>query len=300
MKYGIPDNIYAVLLAFAILTACEKVDSQEPTLQEGSRYLFTAQIVSDTKASLEPSKWLNKYKTRWSEMDAIILKDATDPRRPGELCYVTQGAGTSTGIFAASLESSSYYAIFASLTYLYEDGQDYIYVPSIQYHHNIRRDIYADSTESDNKVFLSRDYPMAAKSNTRKLKFYNLCSILKFSVTGNGEYLQSILVKSNDGELLSGAGVLDLSGRKPVMTLSGMSVSGGSTELLYKVEQELTSDPLDCYIILPSQDYDKGFTIELHTDTGWMDVVTKTKITLDQSEMFEIKEPVQYVAERDV
>ena len=281
-----------VLAAIAMLAACETVEPQSP---EGTEGLMIAEIVSDTKTYLEPDKKSEIYKTRWSKGDYIYLIDATRPNMYPERCYLVQGEGTSTGYFTVPFESSSYYAMFYP-SYHFFEGQGFCGLPFEQYYYGL----YSNGNETDDKVFLKRAYPMAAKSSTKKLKFYNLCSILKFSVTGHGEYLQHIVVRSNDNELLSGSALVDFNSERPMLTLNSMSFNSGRPELLYKVEQNLTSDPLDCYIVLPSQVYDKGFTIELHTDKSWMEVITKENIILGQSEMFQIKEPIQYVPERDI
>jgi hypothetical protein len=118
--------------------------------------------------------------------------------------------------------------------------------------------------------------------------------VLKVCVTGNGETLEKIRVRSNGGgELLAGNGALDFSGDEPVMV---MESEGGYDYVVYSVDVELDPEPLDCYIVLPSQVYDLGFSLEFYTNDGVMDVTTGTGVKLKRSRLHEIPE-IEYVTE---
>lgn len=284
-------NIFgAALTALVMLSACETLEPQqgivsgavvEETVAED---VITATIGADTKTYLEWD-WVNEvYKTRWSEDDYIWLIEERSDSLKYQTCDILEGAGTSSATFVGSLEADSYYALYAYGA-TFQNGVIYVNLPEVQYHYSYKY--------TENKDFYNRAYPMVARSCTDEFQFENLCSVLKLTVTGNGEMLQKVKVYSNDGsDVLSGYGTVDFSGGMPVMRMD----NGGDSYLDYYVDMSLSSEPLDCYIVLPSQTYESGFTIELYTDAGMMDVTTGQNIVLEQSRLHEVP-VISYVNE---
>lgn len=284
-------NIFgAALTALVMLSACETVEPQqgivsgavvEETVAED---VITATIGADTKTYLEWD-WVSEvYKTRWSGDDFIWLIEERSDSLKYQTCDILEGAGTSTATFVGSLEADSYYALYAPGGSLY-NGMLNVNLPNLQYHYSYKN--------TENKDFVDRAYPMVAKSSTDEFQFENLCSVLKLTVTGNGEVLRKVKVYSNDGsDVLSGYGTVDFSGDMPVMRMD----NGGDSYLDYNVYMTLSSEPLDCYIVLPAQTYEAGFTIEFHTNSGMMDVTTGQNIVLEQSRLHEVP-VISYVNE---
>lgn len=288
-------NIFgAVLAALAVLSACETVEPQENVINgtesEGrpvgsvpsgsgneETFLVTASIGADTRTYLEYDWVTEVYKTRWAKEDSFYLIEDRADSLIFETCPLVDGEGTSTGTFAASLEADAYVAV-----YFYggnfSEGILSANMPEEQYH-------WSYSADSGNKAFVNSAYPMVARSTTRDFQFENLASVLKLTVKGNGEHLEKVRVYSNDSQdLLSGIGRIDFAeGELPVMTMVS-----GQTYVDYRVSEYIYSDGLECYIVLPSQTYEAGFTIELHTDAGVMDVTTGENIVLEQSKLHEV------------
>lgn len=276
-----------------MFSGCETFEPQDNPVNDlpqenGSEFLITAKIGADTKTYLEWDDTAQVYKTRWTKDDYIYLIDATQQNLKYETCHVLEGAGTSTAIFPATLEASSYVALYAYGGGWHADTMTpYVQIWSVQNHFS-----QGNNDQQENKAFINRAYPMVAKSQTKDLEFYNLCSVLKFTVTGNGEFLRNIRVTSNAGELLAGSADVDIMSDIPSMTMTE-----GTDWVDYNVYQTLTQEPIECYVVLPAQTYSEGFTLTFHTDNGWMDVTTGPDIMLEQSRLHEIKDPVTYQSE---
>ena len=267
-----------------LLSACEAIQPQEEIRPSGSisgsgaqssSNLITANIGTDTKTYLE---WDGEvFKTRWSEYDNIFLIEERDDSLIFEKCPLVSGAGTSSATFASNLEVDTYLALYATGGN-YSDGRLYVRLPDSQYHASF------DANGKDN----IRDfyYPMVAKSSTTTLDFYNLCSILKFSVVGDGEILYRVSITSNDqSECLSGSGIVDFGTTVPTMS---MDEAVSVPYVNYYVHQVLSDTPVECYVVLPAQVYESGFTIELYTDTGVMSLATGENVVLEQSKIHNV------------
>lgn len=267
-----------------LLSACEAIQPQEEIRPsgsisgsgaQGSSNLITANIGTDTKTYLE---WDGEvFKTRWSEYDNIFLIEERDDSLVYEKCPLVSGAGTSSATFASNLEVDTYLALYATGGN-YSDGRLSVRLPDSQYHASF------DANGKDN----IRDfyYPMVAKSSTTTLDFYNLCSILKFSVVGDGEILYRVSITSNDqSEYLSGSGIVDFGTTVPTMS---MDEAVSVPYVNYYVQQVLSDIPVECYVVLPAQVYESGFTIELYTDTGVMSLATGENVVLEQSKIHNV------------
>lgn len=270
------------MTALVMLSACETVEPQQGIVSGAvveetvANDIITATIGADTKTYLEWD-WVSEvYKTRWSADDYIWLIEDRPDTLKFQTCNLLEGAGTSSAKFPANLKADSYYAVYSSNAY-FNGGVLSVGLYDNQYHWSYGY--------SEHKDFVNHAYPMVAKSSTTSFEFENLCSVLKVSVTGHGERLDVISVKSNDeSEVLSGIGTVYFDGDAPRMEMD----QGGNTYVNYNVECVLDETPLDCYIVLPSQTYEAGFTIELHTDEGIMDLTTGQNIVLEQSKLHEV------------
>lgn len=267
-----------------LLSACEAIQPQEEIRPsgsisgsgaQGSSNLITANIGTDTKTYLE---WNGDvFKTRWSENDYIFLIEERDDSLVFERCPLVGGAGTSSATFASNLEVDTYLALYAT-DGNYSDGRLSVILPDSQYHASL------GTNGKDNIIDFY--YPMVAKSSTTTLDFYNLCSILKFSVVGDGEILYRVSITSNDqSEYLSGRGTVDFGTTVPTMSMDeAVSVA----YVNYYVHQVLSDTPVECYVVLPAQVYESGFTIELYTDTGVMSLATGENVVLEQSKIHNV------------
>ena len=291
-------NIFrAAVAALVMFSACETLQPQKdnevfPESENPSGAdVITATIGADTKTYLEWDFDKEVYKTRWSEGDYIWLIEDRPDTLIYQTCYMIDGAGTSSATFVANRTAESYWALYANGGGLYE-GHLRVSIPTNQYHF----EKYGDEFD---KTFVNAAYPMVAKSSSNEFQFENLSSVLKLGITGNGEILEKVKVYSTGGdETFSGSGFVDFSGEVPTLSMISGSVDYMAYDYVdYYVNDTLSNEPIDCYIVLPSQVYEAGFTVELHTNDGVMDLTTGTDIVLEQSKIHSI--PVINFEKRD-
>jgi hypothetical protein len=282
-----------------MLSACEAIESpvvqgsvigevtaQDPSAGGEESFIFTAAIGADTKTYLDYDSSYGIYKLRWSEGDQILLWDADkmDPDEQGryEFCSILNGAGTSVAEFVGKMEADRYVAVYAYNDYYPIDGLPSIGLPDYQY--------YPDGGNIQNYV-----YPMIAVSDTRSFEFQNIGSILKISITGNGELLDRIIVSSGNGEPVCGQAVVGFDeAYEPYLEfLEGQCGS----EIEYSCGQYLSDTPLECYVVVPAQVYEGGIDITFVTDHGYMDVSTADGIRTRRSQIHDIPD-VEFVVER--
>lgn len=239
---------------------------------------FTATLGIQSKTYLEYDGY--GYKTLWESEDQILVWDAnsyseysSDDARY-EFCTLKSGSGTTEGTFAGTLEADSYVALYASGYSLPYNGYPTILLPSSQmmYYRNSDYNIAPEI------------WPMIAVSDSRKLEFQNLCSILKVSLTGSGETLTQINVESKSGNEC-------LAGYFSVKSLDDTNMLepyySASTVINYRCNLTLSSDPVDCYIVVPAQYYSEGLSFTIYTDRGNMEV-SSGELTTYRSRFYDI------------
>lgn len=281
-----------------MLSACEAIESpvvqgsvigevtaQDPSAGGEESFIFTAAIGADTKTYLDYDSSYGIYKLRWSEGDQILLWNADqigESETPAyEFCQIIKGAGTSVAEFVGKMEADTYVAVYAYGNYYPVNGLSSIGLPDYQY--------YPDGGNIQNYV-----YPMIAVSDTRNFEFKNIGSILKISITGNGELLDRIIVSSGNGEPVCGQAVVGFDeAYEPYLEfLEGQCGS----EIEYRCGQYLSDTPIECYVVVPAQLYEGGLDITLFTDHGVMEVSTAPGIQPKRSQIHEV--PVDFVVER--
>lgn len=265
-----------------LLSACEAIGPQESE-QPGygisggtaATQLFTATIGADTKTYLQYNDGV--YKTVWSEGDYIYVINSETAEF--EVCPIVEGVGTTTATFAGTMEADSYMAYFGS-GWDIEEGQDKseIYLRSYQ---NVFYRWDSNSGKYLN-MFGPRDFPMIARSSTKSFEFQNICSVLKVSITGNGESVNDIYFTPNDESIgTHGSASVTYDGTEPVLTLEN---GGENRELWFDTQGDyLSSEPQDYYIVLPAQTYYGGFTLEIETYEGSKTVTVTEDIQMRRS-----------------
>lgn len=265
--------------AVALFSACENLEPQAPMEQEtADAVIFTADLGVDTKTYLESEGGV--YKVRWSEGDHFTVYDANDMSKAEDVNLIS-GAGTSTGTFTGNLKADSYVAYYGYRRNL-EGGGMYPSIPQYQ------GSVYDYDASSDDYVlrdsFGDYYYPMAAVSNTADFAFKNIASIIKVSLKGD-KYIKNIVLTPNDKTVyISGNGELSLDGDRPELEM--FEISASENFINYSVETDLDPDqPLDFYIVVPAQTYTGGFTLQINSSDGYMDVTTTSDIVMEQSQI---------------
>lgn len=270
--------IGTALAVMAMFSACESLEIQEPETQDEA-VLFTATIGADTKTYLE---WDGEvYKTVWDEDDYIWVYDAETGR--SEQCGIVKGAGTTTAVFAGTLEADRYVAIYGYAG-KYEDEYT-VWLSNWQYmnwHYSWDEDT---QTETMQGRWSDACFPMVAQSDDKTFSFQNLCSVLKVTVTGSPDrYVDYIRVISNDEQApMNGTAFIDMSGKTPVMAFDMENLWEESYQVECSVWNNLYYSPLEVFIALPAQTYKGGFTVEVQTDYGIEEFVVSQDIEMRRS-----------------
>ena len=141
---------------------------------------------------------------------------------------------------------------------------------------------------------------MISQSEYNQFSLKNVCGWLKVQLTGNGEKVQSIKLKGNNGEQV--AGEIYVNSADATATLAsemggaddGENGAGGNlvfddtilTEVTLNCGEGVTlsSEPTAFYIALPPQTFEKGLTIEvLATDGSAMTKSTDKEIIINRN-----------------
>lgn len=264
----------AALAAMALLASCNSLElPQEPVASGASggvseQTYFTATLDAQTKTYLESEGGL--YKTYWSEGDVISVYDNDTGNY--EDCPLVEGAGTTTGKFAGSIQAKNYVAVYGE-SFWREEADCY----------GVYMSTWPDYNENGSiSMFDKGEFPMMAKSTGKTFSFKNLCSVLKVNVTGEGEYLYTITVTPNDG-VTPVAGDMRVLFNGTTPSPQPLSEDTGSTSLIRDVYSQIGDTPLEVFIVLPAQTYPEGFTLRLETDEGEKDFKVTGNVELGRS-----------------
>lgn len=269
--------------AVAMLSACESLAPQAVVEQEASseeKVTFTASLGADTKTYLEYRDGV--YKNLWAPEDEICILDPVGGYY--EWSTISSGAGTTTASFDGNLVADSYFAIYGPIwDVFYNDAGEVEVMPYIY------PDQWMDYRDIDNDgeweaVHGGDRFPMFAASDTTEFAFKNLCSILKFNIKGNGEFVKTITFEPNDSTMMvSGPATLDYSSDVPVMTMCN-EPEANYPYIVLEVYENIEGEN-EYSIVLPSGTYKGGFTLTVLTDTGYMDVTTTSDIVFERSQI---------------
>lgn len=271
----------AALAILTMLSACENIELQENDIQSvtssgvaggssSEQVLFTATLGADTKVYLEYDSSEGVYKTLWHENDQIIVYD----KETGECerCQLVEGAGTSTAVFAGSIKADEYVAFYGNAGINYEDFYE-VYFSSYQYGANL----FENSGSVEYEMYYNL-FPMMAESTSNTFNFKNLASVLKISLTGDEEYVNSVQLRSNNDDVyMSGQFAVDVTD----YTLSYKD--SGENYLEFGLWYTVSSIPIEFYIVLPPQTYTDGFTLDFYTDDETISVEVTEDIEMKRS-----------------
>ena len=280
----------AAMAAIALFSACENIAPVEAVDADSEKVILTATLGNDTKTYLE---WNGSvFKTRWAEDDEIYLLDLKEGWDDYARFDLVSGAGESTGQFELAYGSmpKNFIATYGEIEPM--DGNWFVCFDYNQY----RKLYYNNGKEIQG--FDASEMPMIAEGNDTELYFKNLGSVLKLSVVGNGENLRSVAVKSqDDGVYLAGCALMTLDSSRPTYSFVEYETAGYTLplydEIIFHTDNQdspavLSSDPIECYIVIPSQTYPSGLSIQLLTDSGYMNVETSPNLVFSQSELREM------------
>lgn len=225
-----------VALAGAVLAGCSEDFMSEAVLQPEVPTVRLAVDHAETRASLDG------VSVSWEAGDKISVNGTT---------YTLQGS-ESEGWYVDVAEAASYEAVYPASA-VRSDGL--LMLPAVQHY-------TAGSFDAAAHLMTA-----SAQSVGEGLQFRNQCALLKLSLTGAAT-VERIVLTGNNGEYLAGPGERnDTAGMVPDQT-SMEAVRW--IRLDFDEGAALTSEPLVCYLVVPVQEFAKGFSLEIHTSDGMM------------------------------
>lgn len=258
-------NIF-ILSSLVTMAAC----TEEKTGNESVVTTLRANIEhkAETKTHLSGQD-NNIYKTLWSEDDAIgVFAGGANVSE----FKLTGGAGTISGEFTGTIPSGNKIAVYPySICESIKGSSVSVVFPEEQ--------TYKEGNIPDGA------YPMVAAGGENTLKFKNLCSVLKISMTGSLT-VNYISFSANDSKIkVSGDAVINADPESPSLNISG---DGISTIKLVCPAVALSDNSTDFYIVVPAQKYTGGFSLIIDTDKGKVQKTIETDVTLKRSELYRI------------
>ena len=211
----------------------------------------------------------NIYKTLWSENDAIGVyagdANASEFKLSG-------GAGTNSGEFTGEIPSGNKIAVYPySICKSIKGSSVSVVLPEEQ--------TYKKGNIPDGA------YPMVAAGGESTLKFKNLCSVLKISMTGSLTVNYISFSANNNKIKVSGDAVINADPDSPSLVVSD---GGLSTIKLLCPSVTLSDNSTEFYIVVPAQKYTGGFSLMIDTDKGKVLKTIETDVTLKRSELYRI------------
>ena len=258
-------NIFT-LSSLAAFSACE--------VEEASNENVATTLYADIEREVATKTYLSGpdsvfYGTLWSKGDEIGVYSGSSTADPFKL---TDGEDSNSGKFAGSTRTGDKTAVYPySICGKLSGSAISVTLPEKQ--------TYRSGNIS------SGAYPMVATGDDSNLRFKNLCSVLKISITGNVT-VNSIVFSANDESVKSsGEATITVDAQNPKLVMSANA--NGSVELVCP-SVILSDNPTDFYIVVPSQEYSSGFSLAIDTDKGNMVRSTDNDITLKRSELYRI------------
>ncbi len=213
-----------------------------------------------------------KYYPLWSKGDKIAVY--VDGNAEYESFFLTSGEGTVAATFSGNKKGGSYVALYPDeIAATMSKNTVSLVLPNTQ--------------EYSENSFGQGSFPMIANGGSDgNLKFMNLCSVLKISMTGKGT-IRSITVKSNNKSVY-------LSGPATVRT------DYSDVPELVMSDNGLNSIKLECggvelsktscfYMVVPAQKYIGGLTIEIDAYTEKVIKIIESDLVFERSQIREVK-----------
>ena len=272
-----------ISVALLVLTACQREEWQiEHAEVIGPEFKAQAEAFNaDVKTALADG-----HSVVWSTGDDIAIFQGTtsaDKYQVDEDC-----AGTSEGVFSieAKGETATAESFNANIAiYPYQDGQTVTATAVAEYKISGVTVPYIQTYASD--TFANGSFLMAAITDDlddRTLNFRNLCGAVKLQLKGTAK-IQSIELQGNDGEPLSGEGIVTLHPDGSIPSLSMGKNAARSVTLDCGAGVQLNeTTATDFLIAIPPTAFEKGFTVVVTTvDGGIANLETAKSNTVQRS-----------------
>ncbi len=269
-------TIYRFIILFATLlvwTGCVREEIAEDFSVE---IMARMESEADTRTSLSGLQD-GMYYPLWSAGDeiAVYVDGDADPSK----FYLKSGDGTTVAQFTGTRKGEEYLAVYPyEIAGSVSDDTLSVTLPSTQ---KYVKDSFGPGA-----------FPMLATGSANDgLTFMNLCSVLKISLTGTAAVRSVTLTANDEDTFMSGPASAVTDYTSASESLLSMSAGGSRSVVLDTKGLEISEDsPADVFIVVPSQTYAGGFTIEIDTYTDTLKTTVTSDVTFERSQIRAIKE----------
>lgn len=200
---------------------------------------------------------------RWEYRDKIgVFSDLTTEFVPFS-CYACDENG---GDFhaGASITGNTFYAV-----YPYEETIQVVGDKKISFELN-------SSQRYEEHSFDSSGCPMVATSTDKEFAFRQTCGLIRIKVKGTMT-VSEIILTSNDGTPIAGAGFIDFKEEVPLFRLDENSETLADSISLWSIKQLSEDEETSFYFVLPVMTLEKGFNIRIiDWSQSWLTVTMST------------------------
>ena len=148
--------------------------------------------------------------------------------------------------------------------------------------------------------------PMVAVSDNNQFRFIQTLGLLHFTLE-DAEKVKSVTLKGNNGEILAGAGTVNLSPTQaPVFVLDETEATESNTSVTITIpdsmvgsagepkdmngdgmidEYDAVSSAIDIYFVVPVGVYEKGFTVTVNSEDGVITKVNNDRVEVSRASM---------------
>lgn len=260
---------FTLLAAIVLLAGC--IQEEIPEVKASVEITARMECDADTRTSLSGLE-NGMYYPLWSAGDEIAVY-ADDDKDPSKFT-IKSGDGSTVATFSGSRQGSEYLAVYPyDIAGSYANDTLSVILPQTQKY-------VKDS-------FGLGAFPMLASGSSGEgLRFMNLCSVLKISLTGTAAVRNVTLTANDENTFLSGAASVVVENAGTDKDLLVMSAGASRSVVLETKGLEISEDsPADVFIVLPSQIYKDGLTIEVDTYTDTVSRVIESDIVFERSQI---------------
>ncbi|MBQ6879547.1 MAG: leucine-rich repeat protein [Bacteroidales bacterium] len=264
-------RLCVLFLALALSSACVREEHVEYAAVElTARMEYETDTDTDTKTTLSGLE-NGMYYPLWSAGDeiAVFVDGASEPSK-----FTLQfGEGSTVASFSGTVKGDEYVAIYPyDMAGSMSDGKVSLTLPQTQ--------TYVPDS------FGQGSFPMIATGGSDgSLKFMNLCSVLKISLTGRAA-IRSITVSANDKDTyLSGPALVNAAASMDYLTMT----EGASNTVVLECKGAKIEETPDFHIVIPSQTYKRGLTLEIDAYTDTITKVIDADLVFERSQIRTVK-----------
>jgi len=264
-------TIYRYIISFAALllwAGCVEVEIAEELSVEITARMETEPDSKTILSGLENGM----YYALWEAGDEIAVYVDGDAD-PSKFC-LKSGDGSTVASFTGTRKGEDHLALYPyDIAGSVSGGSFSVTLPATQ---KYVKDSFGPGA-----------FPMVAKGTAEDgLHFMNLCSVLKITLTGTAAVRSVTLTANDEDTFMSGPATVVTEYTASTENYLTMSAEGSRSVVLETKGLEISEDaPADVFIVIPSQTYKGGFTIEVDTYTEKVTKTVSSDITFERSQI---------------